>query len=73
MRDFTKGSIGRNIFLFSIPLILGNLFLQLYKDRYPIKVLKELYLPNMRNTIADVIFCIVYGNCLICNYFMSRP
>ena len=30
MRDFTKGSIGRNIFLFSIPLMLGNLFLQLY-------------------------------------------
>ena len=30
MRDFTKGSIGGNIFLFSIPLMLGNLFLQLY-------------------------------------------
>lgn len=30
MRDFTKGSIGGNIFLFSLPLILGNLFLQLY-------------------------------------------
>ncbi len=30
MRDFTKGSIGGNIFLFSIPLMLGNFFLQLY-------------------------------------------
>ena len=28
--DFTKGYIGKNIFLFSIPLILGNLFQQLY-------------------------------------------
>ncbi len=30
MRDFTKGSIGKSIFSFSIPLMLGNLFLQLY-------------------------------------------
>lgn len=30
MRDFTKGYIGRSIFVFSIPLMLGNLFLQLY-------------------------------------------
>ncbi|MBP3254635.1 MAG: MATE family efflux transporter [Bacteroidales bacterium] len=28
--DFTKGAITKNIFLFSIPLILGNLFQQLY-------------------------------------------
>lgn len=28
--DFTKGKIGRSIFIFSIPLILGNLFQQLY-------------------------------------------
>ncbi len=30
MRDFTEGSIGRSIFLFGLPLILGNLFQQLY-------------------------------------------
>lgn len=30
MRDFTKGGIGRSIFSFSIPLMLGNLFLQFY-------------------------------------------
>lgn len=30
MRDFTKGSIGQSIFLFSLPIILGNLFQQLY-------------------------------------------
>ena len=30
MRDFTKGNIGQSIFIFSLPLILGNLFLQLY-------------------------------------------
>lgn len=29
-RDFTTGAIGRNIFLFGLPLILGNLFQQLY-------------------------------------------
>ncbi len=28
--DFTKGKIGKQIFIFSIPLILGNLFQQLY-------------------------------------------
>ena len=41
------------------------LFLQLYKDRYPIKVLKECYLPNMRYNFAVVIYCIVYGNIVI--------
>ncbi|MCH3923296.1 MAG: MATE family efflux transporter [Bacteroidales bacterium] len=30
MRDFTQGEIGKSIFLFSLPLILGNLFQQLY-------------------------------------------
>lgn len=30
MRDFTKGKVTKSIFLFSIPLILGNLFQQLY-------------------------------------------
>ncbi len=30
MRDFTEGAVGRNIFLFGLPLILGNLFQQLY-------------------------------------------
>lgn len=30
MRDFTEGAIGRSIFLFGLPLILGNLFQQLY-------------------------------------------
>ncbi len=28
--DFTKGHIGKSIFLFSIPLILGNIFQQMY-------------------------------------------
>ncbi|MBR1769574.1 MAG: MATE family efflux transporter [Bacteroidales bacterium] len=28
--DFTKGNIGRSIFVFSVPIILGNLFQQLY-------------------------------------------
>lgn len=41
------------------------LFLQLYKDRYPIKVLKECYLPNMRYNFAVVIYCIVYGSIVI--------
>lgn len=41
------------------------LFLQLYKDRYPIKVLKECYLPNMRCNFAVVIFCIAYGSVVI--------
>jgi putative MATE family efflux protein len=30
MRDFTQGDVGKSIFLFSLPLILGNLFQQLY-------------------------------------------
>ena len=30
MRDFTKGSVGQSIFLFGLPIILGNLFQQLY-------------------------------------------
>lgn len=41
------------------------LFIQLYKDRYPIKVLKECYLPNMKQNFAIVIFCLVYGSILI--------
>ncbi len=60
------------VLLFSTVTVIAGLwiscyllFLQLYKDRYPIKVLKELYLPNMRNTIADVIFCIVYGSVIV--------
>lgn len=31
MQDFTKGHIGRQIINFSIPIILGNLFMQLYQ------------------------------------------
>lgn len=30
MRDFTRGKIGKSIFLFSLPLVLGNVFQQLY-------------------------------------------
>ncbi len=30
MRDFTKGSVGQSILLFGLPIILGNLFQQLY-------------------------------------------
>lgn len=41
------------------------LFLQLYKDRYPIKALKNCYLPNMRNNFSLVIFCIIYGSIVI--------
>lgn len=41
------------------------LFLQLYKDRYPIKVLKDCYLPNMRHSCAVVVFCIIYGSVVI--------
>lgn len=31
MQDFTTGRIGRQIILFSIPIILGNFFMQLYQ------------------------------------------
>lgn len=31
MQDFTKGPIGRQIIMFSIPIILGNFFMQLYQ------------------------------------------
>ncbi|MEG1413656.1 MAG: MATE family efflux transporter [Mucinivorans sp.] len=31
MQDFSKGKIGRQIILFSIPIVLGNLFMQLYQ------------------------------------------
>lgn len=31
MQDFTRGHIGRQIIMFSIPIILGNLFMQLYQ------------------------------------------
>lgn len=58
--------------LFSTLMVIAGLwiscyllFLQLYKDRYPIKVLKEIYLPSMRNTITDVIFCVVYGSVIV--------
>lgn len=30
MKDFTHGPVGRQIFSFSLPIILGNLFMQLY-------------------------------------------
>lgn len=31
MQDFSKGKIGRQIIFFAIPIILGNLFMQLYQ------------------------------------------
>lgn len=60
------------VLLFSTVTVIAGLwiscyllFLQLYKDRYPIKVLKECYLPNMRYNFAVVVFCIVYGSVVI--------
>lgn len=60
------------VILFSTVTVIAGLwiscyllFLQLYKDRYPIKVLKECYLPNMRYNFVVVIFCIVYGSVVI--------
>lgn len=54
------------------------LFLQLYKDRYPMKILKECYLPNMKCNFIIVIFCIIYGcvvivinNGIIANLYYS--
>lgn len=31
MQDFSRGKIGRQIILFSVPIILGNVFMQLYQ------------------------------------------
>ncbi|MEG0162800.1 MAG: MATE family efflux transporter, partial [Mucinivorans sp.] len=31
MQDFSQGKIGRQIIFFSVPIILGNLFMQLYQ------------------------------------------
>ena len=60
------------VLLFSTVTVIAGLwiscyllFLQLYKDRYPIKVLKTSYLPNMRYNFAIVVFCIVYGSIVI--------
>lgn len=41
------------------------LFFQLYKDRYPIKIVKEKYLPNMRNSFLKVVYTLVFGCVLI--------
>ncbi len=41
------------------------LFLQLYKDRYPIKILKECYLPSMRYNFTIIVFCVIYGSMLL--------
>ena len=40
------------------------LFFQLYKDRYPIKVLKEKYLPQMRDYFLLVVYSVLFG-CIV--------
>ncbi|MBQ8279121.1 MAG: hypothetical protein IJZ23_04715 [Roseburia sp.] len=41
------------------------LFLQIYKDRYPLKFLKNRYLPQMKSYLVYIIFCIVFGSFII--------
>lgn len=37
------------------------LFLQIYKDRYPLKFVKNRYLPQMKYNITYIIYCIIFG------------
>lgn len=37
------------------------LFLQIYKDRYPLKFVKNKYLPQMKYNITYIIYCIIFG------------
>ncbi len=37
------------------------LFLQIYKDRYPLKFVKNRYLPQMQYNITYIIYCIIFG------------
>lgn len=37
------------------------LFLQIYKDRYPINFLKNSYLPQMKYNMTYIIYCIIFG------------
>lgn len=37
------------------------LFLQIYKDRYPIKFLKHSYLPQMKYNMTYIVYCIIFG------------
>lgn len=37
------------------------LFLQVYKDRYPLKFIRNRYLPQMKYNITYIIFCIIFG------------
>ena len=60
-----------NRILFSLVTVIAGfwvtcylLFLQIYKDRYPLKFLQHKYLPMMKYNITYVIYCIIFG-CLI--------
>ncbi len=37
------------------------LFLQIYKDRYPLKFINNKYLPQMKYNITYIIYCIIFG------------
>lgn len=37
------------------------LFLEIYKDRYPLKFIQHKYLPIMKYNITYVIYCIIFG------------
>lgn len=41
------------------------LFLQLYKDRYPLQIIKKHYLPHMKDNFVMVMYCIIGGGMLI--------
>ena len=41
------------------------LFLQIYKDRYPLKFVENKYLPQMKYNMTYIIYCIVFGSVII--------
>lgn len=40
------------------------LFVEVYKDRYPLKIINNKYLPDMKSHMMYIIYCIIYG-CVI--------
>jgi len=57
-----------NRILFSLVTVISGfwvtcylLFLQIYKDRYPLKFLESKYMPNLKYNKNYIVYCIIFG------------
>lgn len=57
-----------NKILFSLVTVIAGfwvtcylLFIQIYKDRYPLKFIKNKYLPVMKYNLTYILYCVIFG------------